>query len=90
MKTTAQVLKVYFNQHIPDKYLIEAAMKEYALEAIKEDRKQIARTACIREEDPDEPEEFRFSVHGGGYIRDEHHVEVDKDSIINAPMIELK
>lgn len=57
------------------KKAVKELIKDYAKEAIKEDRKNVAEHAEV---------DWRWNENQGDYAV------VDKDSIINAPQIELK
>lgn len=78
MKTAEERLKIHLPFGVMIKDAVIVAMKEYALEAIKEDRKNVAKHADI----------LYMSL-----PKDNARIptyEVDAETIINAPLPELK
>lgn len=108
LKTTDDYFKYYTNlfhfeegdpEYLIDEEDFKKALIDYAKEAIKADRENVAEHASLKHHyyrEDENPEEFkanrdlwecRTDSYGDSYAVDVY--EVDKDSIINAPNIEL-
>lgn len=106
MKTAEEILnEVYENPEDiqlalvlnSDVTVVKEAMRKYALEAIKEDRKQLNQhitfSAYYEPEDWDELVEEELEEEGNytqPFLRNGKVIFVNNNSITNAPLIELK
>ncbi len=81
-----EVVRRVFKKHpevLQYEDIITLMMINFAKQRCMEQREICAEYAMVLEEDFETED---FSHHSGGYIREEHYVCPDKDSIINAPL----